>query len=404
MVNFFDRTNMGFAALQMNQRLGLTPSVFGFGVSIFFAGYIVCIMPAAFVIRRVGARRWIAAIAYLVGTRLGSDDIRIRTTLVVCRPSSSRLRRGRISARYSVLLNPLVPGAISRGCTRHVFVRVIDSGYDQLTNLRLATLVRRLGLAGWQWMFLVEAMPAVILGLIALRWLTDRPENATWLGADQREWLLGALRRNELRKQDEAGASTNWLLDSRVWLLGLSYFFIGMSVWVVFFWLPQVLKAMLGASNFQVGLIAIVPYFIAVVVTIWCGWNSDRTGDRRWHVTCALLVGGAGLIVAGIATSPLIAFAGVCVGMFGVNGSIGVFWAMVSELIQGYGTAPAIGWISAWGALGGLISPDALRPSSATNRLVLDCPHALRRLLHCGRATRVYNPSPEITNRARGVR
>ena len=355
-----DRVNVGFAALQMNKDLGLSPAVFGLGSSLFFVAYFLVEVPSNLALERFGARRWIARImitwgfisagmAFIVGPYsfygmrllLGAAEAGFFPGVVLFLtywfPS---VYRARIIAIFMVS----IPSA-----------SFIGSPFSAL----LLELNGVLGLKGWQWLFIVEAVPTVLLGVACLRILTDRPAGAKWLTSEQREWLLGRLDADTDNKA-AIGHMSLWKLFSNKHFLVMAMVCAGASATgsALSIWQPQILKGF-GLTNLQTGFLNSVPYGIASVLMILWGRHSDRTGERRWHTALALLLIAGGL--AALALTPGMLAPSVLMLSFALIGAYsfkGPFWALSSTWMSPRAAAAGLAGINAIANLvgGGAIS------------------------------------------------
>jgi MFS transporter, ACS family, tartrate transporter len=222
--------------------------------------------------------------------------------------------------------------------------------------------VRWFGIDGWQWLFILEGVPACVLGVVTLIYLTDRPREATWLRADEQAWIDG-----ELQREKEAKAAvlrcTVWqaLRRKEVLLLTLAYFLGEAALYGFTFWFPTMLKRASGLTNARVGLLAALPYVVGLGAMLWNGWHSDRTGERRWHTAVPLLVGGLLLGVAiGSASRPLIGFLAMVIVGACTSAFLPTFWALPTELLSESAAAASIGFINSFGNLGGFAGPYAV--------------------------------------------
>jgi len=357
-IAFIDRVNIGFAALTMNKDLGFTASVFGFGAGVFFFGYFLFEVPSNLILDRVGARLWIArvmitwglisgAFAFIQGEMsfyglrflLGAAEAGFFPGIILYLGYwfPIRYRAGVVSlfmaaAPVSVLLGSPVSSA-------------------------LLELEGVLGLHGWQWMFLIEAVPAVILGFVVLVYLTDRPEKAAWLSDDQRAWLVAEMEAERAGRRAQARHNLlSGLTDLRVLALALVYFGTSAGLYTLGIWAPQIIKG-LGLSTMTVGLLNAVPPTVAVVAMILWARHSDRTGERTWHVVIACLAASLGLMLAGGATSVVAVIAALSLVNVGISAAKPPLWAMPTLFLSGPAAAVGIATINAIGNLGGFVGP-----------------------------------------------
>jgi MFS transporter, ACS family, tartrate transporter len=360
-VNFLDRVNVGFAALTMNADLGLSPEVYGFGAGIFFAGYLLFEVPSNLALQHFGARIWIArimiswglvamamslvsgvysfyAMRFLLGVAEAGFFPGIILYLTYWFPARER-------AKIVSLFMMAVPLATVIGAPL--------SGY-------LLELHGAFGLKGWQWLFVIEGLPAVLLGLAALNLLDDGPDNAPWLSAPERKALGAALAADDrsARTHGYAGLVES-LTRPRIFALALLYFLIVIGLYGIGFWMPQLIKAF-GLSNVEVGFLTAVPYLVACVVMVGCGWSSDRTGERRWHVALPLLIGAAGFAWSAYTQDLFPAMIALSIATAGIYAAVASFWSLPTAILAGTGAAAGLALINSIGNLGGFVGPSVV--------------------------------------------
>jgi MFS transporter, ACS family, tartrate transporter len=361
-VSYLDRTNVGLAALQMNRDLGFSAAVYGFGAGIFFIGYAAFEVPSNLILARVGARRWIARIAVTWGALACA-------MLLVRGPRSFygiRLLLGIAEAGY-------FPGIIyylcqwfpererGRAIARFMIAIPLSIVVGGPVGGMLLTLEGHLGLAGWQWLFLLEGVPAVILGIAALLFLTDRPADATWLSSAEREWLRSEL----AREQRDAAAQREptirkGLTNGPIWWLSLPYVIALLGWYALTLWGPLLLKDLLQVSDQRVGLTTGLIGAAGVIGMLLNGSHSDRTDERVMHSAIPLLVMAIGLALGAVLDLPAVAVTGFAVAAFGYNAFLPAFWCLPSAFVRGSAAAAAIALINSVGSLGGFIGPYAL--------------------------------------------
>jgi MFS transporter, ACS family, tartrate transporter len=369
-IAYLDRVNVGFAALTMNKALGLTATMFGFGAGIFFLTYFIFEVPSNLFLDRFGARRWIARIMVSWGICSGAmafiphiaQATGIRTEIVFY---TIRALLGFAEAGFFpgiiFYLTLWFPSAY-RGRIVGTFMAAIPA--SSAIGAPISGMILGMdgvgGLDGWQWLFIIEAAPAVLLGLVTYFYLTDRPADAHWLAADERTWLgdrLAAERRQREAVHDLS--VTQAMLNPRVWALALVYFGVVACNYGVAFWLPQIIKAF-GLSNAMTGWVTAIPYAIGAVFMIWYGYHSDSTGERKAHTAVALLIAAAGIAgstLTGNATMTIIAFT---IGACGVFGVLPVFWTLPTAVLSGTAAAAGIAVINSIGNLAGFAGPYAM--------------------------------------------
>jgi ACS family tartrate transporter-like MFS transporter len=213
------------------------------------------------------------------------------------------------------------------------------------------------GLAGWQWLFLLEGLPAIALGFVVLAWLPDGPRGAAWLTAAERERLEVLLAAD---RADGRHSVREVLTDRQVWLFCWMYLALVIGLYSVSFWLPQILQRLSGAGDFVVGLLSALPYVVAAVGMVWIGRRSDLTGERRWHVAVPSFVAAGGLLWCGFADAASLALLTLSIAALGIWGALGPFWAMPTSMLSRSAAAAGIAWINSVGNLGGFIGPYAV--------------------------------------------
>jgi nitrate/nitrite transporter NarK len=214
------------------------------------------------------------------------------------------------------------------------------------------------GLGGWQWLFLIEGLPSIILAFVTFVYLPDGPAKAKWLTSEEKKWLANRLETERAATASHGHHSMSTAMSSgRVWTFAAIYFAIVMSFYGITFWLPQIVKAFSGMDDFLVGCLAAIPWIAATICMVITSRNSDVTGERRWHVALSAVAGAAGLIGAGVATQPALELAALALAAAGIWGTLGPFWAMSSETLAGTGAAAGIALINSVGNLGGFLGP-----------------------------------------------
>jgi MFS transporter, ACS family, tartrate transporter len=358
-LNFLDRVNVGFAALEMNRDLGFGPAVYGFGAGVFFLGYCLFEVPSNLVLFRTGARLWIARIMVTWGLA-ASAMILVRT------PWSFYALRFLLGVAEAGFF----PGIIfyltywyparERARAYAWFLAAIPmcGVIGGPVSGALLGLDGRLGLQGWQWLFLLEGIPSVLVGLAVLWLLPDRPRDARWLVPAERGWLEDRLAAERDHAVSHHGTSLRHALaNPLVWWLGLSYFLLIVGLYAFVLWLPQLVKASGDFSNFEVGVITAIPYAVAAVGMVLVGRSSDRTGERHLHLALPALAGALGFVAVTRAGSTGLLIAALSLTAFGVVGWLGPFWALPTAFLQEQGAAGGIALINSMGAVGGFVGP-----------------------------------------------
>ena len=358
LVAYIDRTNIAVAALTMNKDLGFSASLYGIGAGIFFIGYALFEVPSNMILEKVGARMWIARIMITWGIVSGL----MATVIGPISFLSLRFLLGVAEAGFfpgMILYFTYWFPARYRGrviSTLFIAVPVANAVASAISGAILE-MDGILGLKGWQWVFIIEAIPAVLLAFVVLRYMTDRPALANWLDADEKEWLESELRA-ERAKVDAAGKLRvlQVLTDPRVLALSAIYFFSATANYGITFFLPQIVKG-LGHSNLMTGFLSAIPYTVGVLGLLAFGYSSDRFMERRRHLIAAASLGGCGFLLAAWAGNSYWALAAMCIATMGTYGSRPTMWPMPSQFLTGASAAVGIALINSIGNLGGYVGP-----------------------------------------------
>ncbi len=360
LVSFLDRANLGFAAFSMNQAIGLTPAMFGFGGGVFFIGYIAFQVPSNLMMLRVGARVWIAIVVVVWGAVS-------MTSAFVVGPHSfyvMRLLLGIAESGFfpgTLLYLSLWFPARKRAVAIAWFMAAapLSTVVGSPISGALMELPRFAGLSNWQWLYIIEGLPAILLGFLTLKVLTDAPEQAAWLDADECAWLKGTLAAERAQNRSHReGAAAVWavLRDPRVLALALVYSGTSAGLYAIGFWAPLLIKQF-GYSALAVGWLNALPSVAAVVGMVLWARHSDRTLERIWHVTIPCVLGCVGMVWVGYAHAALAVILALAIASFGVNGSKPPLWAMPSLFLSGASAAAGIALINSLGNLGGFAGP-----------------------------------------------
>lgn len=361
-IAYLDRVNVGFAALQMNQDLGFSAAVYGFGAGVFFVGYALCEIPSNLVLARVGARVWIARIMVTWGAvSVAMMFVRTPESFYVLRFLLGVAEAGFFPG-IIYYLSDWFPAA-QRARAVSWFMTAIPLSIvigGPLAGLFLE-MNGLLGLTGWQWLFLLEGIPAVVLGIVVFFYLTDRPEQARWLSAEEKAWLIGRIRAEQMHAKERHNVGLSAALaHPMVWALGFICFAFQAGSYGLILWVPQILKGLSGLSNLQVGLISAIPFAGAAIGMVLIGAHSDRTGERILHVAMPMLLGAIGFTATAFIGSPVPALITLTIAAIGDLGSRGPFWALPGGFLAGTASAGGIALINTIGAVGGFVGPYAV--------------------------------------------
>jgi ACS family tartrate transporter-like MFS transporter len=361
-----DRSNVAFAALQMNHDLGFSASVYGFGAGIFFVGYCLFEIPSNLILARFGARCWISRIMISWG-------------IVAC---AMMLIRGRVSfytLRFLLgaaeagffpgvifYLNHWFPAAErARAVSRFMMAIPVAGVFGGILAGGLLGLNGKLGLAGWQWLFLMEGLPSVILGIVVWFVLPDCPGDAAWLDDQQRAILKAKLEAEVAAVETRHGRKSvrQALLHPLLWQLALLWFLIAVCAYTFGFWAPQILKAT-GLRNTQVGFTSALLTLISVPFMLGWAVHSDRCGERRLHVALGGVVLACGFFGTAFIHNPRLAIAAQAIVWIGINMQNGPFWSLPGSLLSGTAAAGGIALVSSVAFMGGFVGPNVFGPIS----------------------------------------
>ena len=360
-VSIIDRTNVSFAALQMNRDLGFSAAMYGLGAGIFFLGYALFEVPSNLVLARVGARRWIARIAITWGL-LASAMMLVRSagSFYILRFLLGVAEAGFFPGIIYYLSHWFPERYRARAISRFMLgvpVAMVVSG--PLSGAILA-LDGTLGVAGWQWLFLLEGVPAMILGAVALRYLTDRPDDARWLPPDEREWLRAQLEREQRGIAGVERRVARAMTAPALWCLAVPYIAVGTALYAAMFWAPTVVRESLGLEPMGVGLVIGAVGVVSAVAMVWLGASSDHRRERVGHASLAMVVSASGFTTAALRPEPVLAVVGLAAAIAGSCAFLPVFWCLPTRFLRGTAAAGGIGLLNAVGSLGGFVGPNIL--------------------------------------------
>jgi MFS family permease len=357
-VSYLDRINVGFAALQMNAALGFSNVTYSFGAGIFFLSYTLLEIPSNVILARVGARRWIARIMISWGlVSAGMMFVRSATAFYVLRFALGAAEAGFFPGIIYCLTRWFPARDRARAIAGFMTAVVIAGIVGGPVSGVLLSLDGVGGLAGWQWLFLVEGVPAIALGFVVLRVLPEQPSEARWLTPAEQLALTTQLA-EEAAVEGSVHSIRGALTSGRMWLLAAVYFTIPVELYALSFWLPQIVKSVSGVSDLQVGVLSAIPYAVAAVAMVLVGRHSDRTGERRWHIAVSAAVGGAALALTGFARGVVPAIVLLSLATAGLASMLGPFWALATSFLGGIGAAAGIALVNSVGNVGGFVGPN----------------------------------------------
>jgi MFS transporter, ACS family, tartrate transporter len=358
-IAYLDRINISYAALTMNSDLGFNPEIFGMGAGIFFIGYVFFEVPGALIAERWSPRIWIARIMITWGfVSFFMAFIKYEWHFYLVR----FLLGAAEASFYPVIYASVIP----RWFTPEERPKAIAL---MLTSLQISAIlgspvagwvigINIFGLKGWQALFVMESIPAIIFGILILFWLSDRPSDAKWLSSEEKNALTLQYEKETAAKKAAKNYSVmEALRDREVLKLCLIYFLWITGYWGFNYWMPTVLKELSGWSNLAIGWLIIIPMSASLAGMVYTGASSPRTGEKRWHGAVPMFLGAAGMGIGILIKDPLLNFIFVCITAVGVFSAFGVWWSYPTSFLSGAAAAGAVGLINSFGNIGGYVGP-----------------------------------------------
>jgi MFS transporter, ACS family, tartrate transporter len=358
-VAYLDRINVGFAALQMKDQLGFSDAVYGFGAGIFFVGYFLFQVPSNVVLERVGAKRWIGTLMVLWGIISASmSQVHSAESFYTLRFLLGATEAGFFPGVVYYLRGWFPPALPASVIALFMTAGPISGVIGGPISGALLDWDRRGSLAGWQWMFLMEGVPAILLGIAAWFYLDNGPEEARWLSGDEKKWLrnkrLVAKSQATIKQSADSPA---WWASSILWRLVLVDFILNTCTYGVSLWLPSALKHVSGLPNLLIGFASAVPNLLAAAIMVLVGLHSDRTGERRWHIALSAFAGAVALLAVGYSTGVVFSVLAFGIALAASSSMAGTFWSMASATLTESTAARGIALINAVGNLGSGFGP-----------------------------------------------
>ncbi|CAI3141783.1 Putative metabolite transport protein NicT [Acinetobacter calcoaceticus] len=356
---YLDRVNVGFAKLQMMSDLQFSEAVYGLGAGIFFIGYFLCEVPSNIVLHKVGARRWIARIMITWGILSGcfafvQTEWQFYTLRFLLGVAEAGLAPGLL-----LYLTYWFPSYRRARMTVLWFIAIPISGMigGPLSGLIMDRMSGVHGWFGWQWMFLIEAIPTVVVGLLVLAVLKDSVQDANWLTQDEKNLVKQELAQDNQHKEGH-GSVKEFVADKRLWLLAGIYFCVVMGQYAITFWLPTLIRNSGISDNWHIGLLTSLPYMCAIVVMLLAGRSGDHFQERRWHLIIPMCAGAIALTLATLLASNLtLSLIWLCIAASGVLTASSLFWMLPTNFLGGVSAAAGIAAVNSFANLAGFCSP-----------------------------------------------
>lgn len=373
-VAYLDRINISFAGPAMKADLGFGDEVFGLGAGLFFIGYFLFGVPSNIMLARFGARRWIAAITSLWGVvSVCMILVKDQTWFYTVRFLLGAAEAGFFPGMILYLTYWFPRREHARAVARFMTAIPVAGVLGGLVSSRVLLMSGTMGLPGWKWLFIITGLPAVVLGLVVLLLLCDRPADCRWLSPAERTWLTDRIAaehepaestksdpriQSQTEQNSQSGSKTrevfcNW----RVWHLAALYFSLTLGMYGFQLWLPQIIMSFGSLSESQAALISAVPALFQALGMILVANHSDRRNERRYHVTASAVLAAVALMACGYCRDPVLSLACLCLTAFGIWGTVGPFWAIPTSYLQAGSAAAGIGLINSVGNLGGFAGP-----------------------------------------------
>lgn len=357
-VAYLDRVNVGFAGITMNKDLAFSATVFGWGAGIFFLGYFLFEVPSNIALERFGARTWIARIMITWGVLSAAMALVWNEASFLILRFLLGVAEAGFFPGIILFLTYWFPAAYRARFIGYFMAAIpISSVIGSPVSGLVLGMNGLWGLKGWQWLFILEGAPAVLLSIAVFLYLTDGPKLAQWLTAEERDWLIERLA-SERRQREAIVQLSLWqaLAHPRVVVLSLVYFGIVAANYGFSFWLPQIVKAF-GVTNLQTGFITALPYIFGTIAMVLWGLRSDRTGERKWHAAIPALVAAAGLAASAATGNPVLEMVALCVAAIGIFAALPCFWTLPTAFLSGTAAAGGIAFINSIGNLAGFVGP-----------------------------------------------
>ena len=358
-VAYLDRVNVGFAAIDMNRDLGFSAAVYGMGSGIFFLSYTSLEVPSNLLLARFGVRVWIARIMFSWGVvSTAMIFVNSATTFYILRFLLGAAEAGFFPGIIFYLTQWFPARERGRAVGLFMTATALAGVIGAPLSSALLQFDGAFGLKGWQWLFLIEGIPAILLAPVVLMKMTERPVDAAWLTPDERDWLSREIATEQADTTNAHVTLREALSSARLWIVTVPYLCIVIAFYGVSFWLPQIVQADSGLSSATVVLLSAIPYVAATMGLVMVGASSDRMRERRWHVAVPCGIGALGFVLTVIAPqTPAVSLAMLSIAAFGIWGTLGPYWTLPTAFLRGTAAAGGIALVNSVGNVGGFIGP-----------------------------------------------
>lgn len=357
-MSYLDRINVSFASLQMNKDLGFNDATFGFGAGVFFIGYFLFGIPSNVMVAKFGARRWIAVIMLIWGgISVGMATVKDASSFYILRFLLGVAEAGFFPGMILYLTYWFPKRERGTAVARFMSAIPVAGVLGGLISSKILAMHGMYGLSGWKWLFIITGAPSMVLGFVVALLLTDTPADANWL-TDEEKTVLREKMESEKDAATQKESFASVIANSPVLLYAVIYFFLAICFYGFQLWLPQIIHAFGGLSDSQTALLSSIPALFQAAGMIAVAWNSDRTGERAWHVAASATVAAAGLIASAlISANPAASLCALSIAAFGMWGTVGPFWALPTARLAPASAAVGIALINCVGNLGGFVGP-----------------------------------------------
>jgi MFS family permease len=357
-ISYVDRANLGVLFTPLSRDLGLTAASFGLAAGLFYIGYLIFEIPSNMAMVKFGARIWIARIMISWGlVTVALAAVQGPTSLYVLRIMLGVAEAGFFPGILFYLTLWYPPRALGKSYALLELGIPVSLALASILTSALLVMHGFAGIAGWRWVFIVQGLPAILLGIYIFAVLPDGPAKAKWLTAEEKAYLARQLPKPSTNATDELRNLPAVLRSGMAWIFALLYFSMVIGFWSVTYFLPKIVQERFKVGAVDAGMISAIPWAVAAIAIYVVGKNATRTGDRKWHMLVSLLAAGAGLFLSAATATPVLALLGLCMAAAGMQAAVPLFWTMPSAVFRGALAAIAIAMINSLGNTSGLVGP-----------------------------------------------